>query len=119
MPLVSVNMIKGKSSEYKKTVLECIHAGLMESIGIEDWDRFQRIVEIPKEDFEASPGKTDDFMIIELTLFPGRTKEQKGDAIKAITSRLSNSLGIVPTDVFIVINEPPLENWGMGGVQKG
>ena len=26
MPLVSINMINGKSSEYKKTVLECVHA---------------------------------------------------------------------------------------------
>lgn len=119
MPLVRVDMIKGKSSEYKKTVLDCIHVGLIESIGIEDWDRFQRIVEIPKEDFETAPEKTDNFMIIELTLFPGRTKEQKGDAIKAITSRLWDSLGIAPTDVFIVISEPPLENWGMGGIQKG
>ena len=119
MPLVRVDMIKGKSPEYKKTVLDCIHVGLIESIGIEDWDRFQRIVEISKEDFETAPEKTDNFMIIELTLFPGRTKEQKGDAIKAITSRLGDSLGIAPTDVFIVINEPPLENWGMGGVQKG
>ena len=32
--------------------------------------------------------------------------------------RIGHSLGIAPTDVFIVINEPPLENWGMGGVQK-
>ena len=119
MPLVSVNMIKGKSSEYKKTVLECIHAGLMESIGIEDWDRFQRIVEIPKEDFETALGKTDDFMIIEVTIFPGRTREQKRKAIETITSRLGNSLGVAPTDIFIVINEPPIENWGMGGVQKG
>ena len=119
MPLVRVDMIKGKSPEYKKTVLDCIHVGLMESICIEDWDRFQRIVEISKEDFETAPEKTDNFMIIELTLFPGRTKEQKGDAIKAITSRLGDSLGIAPTDVFIVINEHPLENWGMGGVQKG
>ena len=119
MPLVRVDMIKGKTSEYKKTVLNCIHEGLVESIGIEDWDRFQRIVEIPREDFETALGKTDEFMIIELTLFPGRTKEQKGVAIKAITSRLENSLGIDPTDVFIVINEPPFENWGMGGAQKG
>ena len=58
-------------------------------------------------------------MIIELTLFPGRTKEQKSDAIEKITSRLENGLGIASTDVFIVINEPPLENWGMGGIQKG
>ena len=57
MPLVRVDMIKGKDKEYKKTLLECIHEGLIESIGIEDWDRFQRIVEIDREDFETAPGK--------------------------------------------------------------
>ena len=49
MPLVRVDMIKGKSPEYKKTLFDCIHSGLVKSIGIEDWDRFQRIVEIPEE----------------------------------------------------------------------
>ena len=118
MPLVNVVMLKGKSSEYKKTVLDCIHQGLVESLGIEDWDRFQRITEYDTEEFEFPGFKTDAFMIIELTLFPGRTKEQKGDAINSITSRLADSLGIAAADVFIVINEPPFENWGMGGVQK-
>ncbi len=119
MPLVRVDMIRGKSPEYKKALLDCIHQGLLESLNIEDWDRFQRIVELDKNDFETAPGKTDSFMIIELTLFPGRTKEQKGKAIEAITRLLGERLGIAPTDVFIVINEPPLENWGMGGRQKG
>ena len=50
------------------------------------YDRFQRIVEIPKEDFEMASGKTDNFMIIELTIFPGRTREQKRKAIETITS---------------------------------
>ena len=119
MPLVRIEMIKGKSAEYKKQVLECVHTGLEEALGIPDWDRFQRIVEIPREDFETAPGKSDNFMIIELTLFPGRTKEQKGNAIKTITAKLCEELGINPPDVFIVLNEPPLENWGMAGVQKG
>ena len=118
MPLVRVEMKKGKSAEYKKSVFECIHAGLMSSLGIEDWDRFQRIIEIAPEDFETAPGKTDNFMIIELTIFPGRTKEQKKNAIEMITANLNKTLGIEPTDVFIVMNEPPLENWGMGGKQK-
>ena len=52
MPIVKVEMLKGKSTEYKKTVLDCIHEGLMESIGIEDWDRLQRIVEFDRNDFE-------------------------------------------------------------------
>ena len=105
-------------SEYKKFVLESVHNGLVASLGIEDWDRFQRIIEYEKCDFETAPEKTDNFMIIELSLFPGRTKEQKKMAIEMITSNLVSSLSIKPTDVFIVINEPPLENWGMGGNQK-
>lgn len=118
MPIVKINMLKGKSLEYKKLVLESIHNGLVTSLGIEDWDRFQRILEFDKCDFETAPEKTDNFMIIELSLFPGRTKEQKKIAIEMITSNLVSALSIKPTDVFIVINEPPLENWGMGGNQK-
>ena len=119
MPLVRVDMIKGKDKEYKKALLECIHDGLVESIGIEDWDRFQRIVEIDREDFETAPGKTDNFMIIEITLFPGRTKEQKKALIERVTEKLVERLSIAATDVFIVINEPADENWGMAGKQRG
>ncbi|MBO4688355.1 MAG: tautomerase family protein [Clostridiales bacterium] len=118
MPLVRIDLIKGKSPEYKKTLLTCIHNSLKETLQIEDWDRFQRIVEIEKEDFETAPFKTENFMIIEITLFPGRTKEQKKSLIENMTSSLSEALGIAPTDIFIVINEPADENWGLGGKQR-
>ncbi|MCR5092849.1 MAG: tautomerase family protein [Lachnospiraceae bacterium] len=119
MPLVRVDIIKGKSPEYKKNLLDCIHDGLVEAIHIEDWDRFQRIIEIDRQDFEISPDKTDAFMIIEITMFQGRSKEQKKAVIECITSRLVSRLGIRPTDVFIVIQDPPDENWGLGGKQRG
>lgn len=119
MPLVKINLIKGKSPEYKKTVFDCVHQGLIEALGISDWDRFQRIIEFDRTDFEAPVEKSDNFMIIELTLFPGRTKEQKKAAIEIITAKLVASLSIAPEDVFIIISEPPFENWGMAGKQKG
>ena len=119
MPLVKINLIKGKSAEYKKTVFDCVHQGLMEGLGISDWDRFQRIIEFDRTDFETPAEKSDNFMIIELTIFPGRTKEQKKAAIEIITAKLVEALSIAPEDVFIIISEPPLENWGMAGNQKG
>ena len=118
MPLVRVEIIKGKSAEYKKTLLDCIHEGLLESIGIADWDKFQRIIEIDRADFEAPLEKTDQFMIIEITMFQGRTKEQKKALIETVTKKLGERLGIVPTDIFIVLHEPPNENWGLGGRQR-
>ena len=36
MPLVKVEMIKGKSRDYKASVLDIIHGTLVESFGIED-----------------------------------------------------------------------------------
>ena len=118
MPLVRIELIKGKSPEFKKTLLDCVHESLKAALHIEDWDRFQRIVEIEKDDFETAPGKTENFMIIEITLFPGRTKEQKKTLIEDLTSSLSGSLGIASADVFIVIHEPADENWGLGGKQR-
>lgn len=112
-------MLKGKSESYKKCVLDCIHQALIESFHISDTDRFQRILEYEPENFETAPSKTKDFLLIELTIFPGRSKDQKKDAIERITQKLGEELGVVPTDIFIIFIEPPLENWGMAGKQKG
>ncbi len=118
MPIVKVEILKGKSNEYKKTVLDCVHEGLMAGLNISDWDRFQRLYELDRADFEFPSEKTENFLIIEITIFPSRTKEQKGKAISEITRLLGERLNIVPADVFIIFNEPILENWGMAGRQK-
>lgn len=119
MPLVRIEIVKGKSMEYKGTVLDAVHNALVNAIQIEEWDRFQRLYEIEDALFERSETKTDKFTMIELTMFPGRTKEQKAKVYEEITKELEVRLGIQSTDVFIVINEPPNENWGLAGKQRG
>lgn len=118
MPLVRIEIIKGKDVAYKKALLEAVHVALVNAIQIEDWDRFQRLYEIDKELFERSESKTDKFTMIELTMFPGRTKEQKARIYEEIVKELYERLKIEATDVFIVINEPPNENWGLAGKQR-
>lgn len=118
MPLVKIEIIKGKSLEYKKTVLDAVHVALENAIQIENWDRFQRLYEIEDDLFERSESKTDKFTVIEITMFPGRTKEQKSKLYKEIVKELNERLGIEPTDIFIVINEPANENWGLAGIQR-
>lgn len=119
MPLVRVEIVKGKDAAYKKTILEAVHGALEATLGIPDWDRFQRLYELEPDCFERAPGKTDQFTLIEITLFPGRTREQKGAIIREITHALQEKLGVAETDVFIVIQEPPDENWGLAGRQRG
>jgi len=118
MPLVRIEIIKGKDISYKKTLLEAVHVALVNAIQIEDWDRFQRLYEVEDELFERSESKTDKFTMIELTMFPGRTKEHKARIYKEIVKELHERLEIAATDIFIVINEPPNENWGLAGSQR-
>ena len=118
MPLVKIEIIKGKSLDYKKTVLDAVHVALENAIQIENWDRFQRLYEIEDDLVERSESKTDKFTMIEITMFPGRTKEQKSKLYKEILKELNQRLGIEPTDIFIVINEPANENWGLAGIQR-
>ena len=118
MPLVRIEIIKGKDNAYKKTLLDAVHTALVNAIQIEDGDRFQRLYEVDDELFERNESKTDKFTMIELTMFQGRTKEQKARIYEEIVKELQERLEIDAMDVFIVINEPPNENWGLAGKQR-
>jgi len=114
MPIVTIVMQKGKSGEYKKSLLEAVHDSLVAAFKIPENDRNQRIIEIDPENFEYPPEKTQDFLTIEMTVFPGRSLQAKKALYKEIATRL-RSLGIKGTDLLITLNEPPLDNWGIRG----
>lgn len=115
MPLVRIEIINEKSSEYTNALLQTIHEALMLSLNIEDDDLFQRLYELDEDCFERRTSKTNNFTLIELTLLPGRSKELKCVLIKEITRLFGGKLEVAPTDILIIINEPPLENWGCYG----
>lgn len=115
MPLVKVEVLKGKTKRYKKAILNGIHSALVEAFKIPDHDRMQRLYELEKDDFEISSTKTENVTLIELTVFKGRSYEAKKNLYSAIVKNLAESPGIDGNDIIIVINEPPLENWGVKG----
>ncbi len=115
MPLVKIEILKGNSKEYKKAILDSIHQSLVESIKIPDYDRFQRLYELDKENFEIPSTKTEKAIIIEITLFQGRSLKAKKDLYKNLVERLAKNPGISGEDITIVLLEPPLENWGIKG----
>ncbi|MBI5680795.1 MAG: tautomerase family protein [Methanobacterium sp.] len=115
MPLVKIEIRKGKSAEHKKAILDGVHDALVKSIKIPDHDRFQRLYELNNENFESPPNKTDNVTLIEITMFKGRTMSAKKDLYKAIVDNLAKNPGIDGDDIVIILIEPPLENWGIRG----
>ena len=46
----------------------------------------------------------------------GATDDQKANVIAGVTELLQRVLGKDPATTFVVIDEVPLANWGIGGV---
>lgn len=117
MPLVKVEIFAGKPKEYKAKLLDTIHLALVESFKIPDDDRIQRLYELDKDNFEIIQGRTDKFTLIELTIFKGRSVEAKRNLYSNIVNKLNETLDIDGSDILIVLNEIPFENWGIRGGQ--
>lgn len=115
MPLVKIEIVKGKTVEYKKALLDGVHLALVEALKIPDYDRLQRLYELDDTCFEYPSIKTDRITLISLTIFKGRSAEAKKKLYSEIVNNLAKNPGIPGNDIVIVIDEPPLENWGIRG----
>jgi Tautomerase enzyme. len=114
MPIVRIEIREGKSPEYKSAVLDGVHAALVESFRIPDWDRVQLLYELPAAKFEAGR-KSDNVTIVTIMAFAGRSRDAKKKLYKGIVDRLAVSPGISGDDITIVLLEQPLEDWGVRG----
>jgi 4-oxalocrotonate tautomerase len=55
--------------------------------------------------------------LIAISMYPGRTKEQKDQFAKAITNIAAEILKTKPEHVIITYDEKPKENWYISGEQ--
>ena len=115
LPLVKIEILKGYSKEYKKAILDAVHDALVESIKIPDHDRFQRLYELEKENFEFPPNKSEHVTLIEITMFPGRSLEAKKAFYQNLVDKLAKNPGIDGDDITIILFEPPMDNWALRG----
>ena len=118
MPLVKIELIRGHSSEYKKDFLGAVRGAIESALGVPSKSLNLRLYEIDKENIDVTDEKSEKFCIVEISMFPRRSREMKGNVIKSISGQLSEKLGVPKSDMTILIIDPPLENWGVGGVQR-
>lgn len=118
MPLVRIDLRKGKDAAYRQQVGRVVYEALV-SVGVPKDDRFQVIGEHDAENFLFDPDylgihRSDDLVMIQITWNEGRTVEQKKALYKTIADWLSTDLGIRREDVLINLVEVKKENWSFG-----
>lgn len=120
MPLVTLSIRRPKSTAFKTAVLEAVHAALV-SAGVPETDKFQRVIELDRDDFRFDPGYPDlkaernaDFVLIEILWSIGRSVKVKKKLLDDLMARLSGS-GFDPENVMVCFKETSWENWAFAG----
>lgn len=119
MPLVRVDLKKQQDPTYAKRVGQLIYAALRSAIGVPENDNFQILAEHDDQHFIFDPQylgiqRTDNLVVIQITLSEGRTLEQKKLLYKTIVESLNTQLAVRLDDVFINLVEVKKENWSFG-----
>lgn len=114
MPLAKIEVRKSRPATEVAAMMEAVYQAQREALKVPEGDRQIRYIEHKPEHFAVQPGKTENYTFVEITLFPGRSLDAKRNLYQSIVRRFGE-LGIAPYDIFIVLNEPSLENWGIRG----
>jgi phenylpyruvate tautomerase PptA (4-oxalocrotonate tautomerase family) len=118
MPLVRISLLKGRPAGLRRQIGDAIHRALVETISIPARDRFQILTEHEPGDLVYDSeylgiARTDQIVIVQITMSVGRTLAQKRALFRRIAEHLA-ALGLRREDAWINLVEVAKENWSFG-----
>jgi 4-oxalocrotonate tautomerase len=119
MPLIRISLSRGKDATYRRAIADNVYEALRETFSVPENDFFATIAEHGPNDLlydrhYFNIERSNDLVIIQLTVSNTRTLEQKKALYRRIVERLGRSPGVRPQDVFINLVEVAKENWSFG-----
>jgi 4-oxalocrotonate tautomerase len=119
MPLTRVSLHRGRTAIERKAILDGIYLAMRETFNVPEEDRFMIMTEHDAGDLVYSPNylgirRTDDLVIIQLTVSNTRTTAQKQALYRRIVERLTADPGLRAEDIFINLVEVLPANWSFG-----
>ena len=120
MPFVRIDLIRGKSAQYRKALGDIVYRAMVDLINVPENGKFQVITEHAPEEFNLAESYlgnrySNDVVLIQITLSSGRSIELKKAFYKRIADDLHAQLKMRPEDVVINLVEVAKENWSFGG----
>jgi 4-oxalocrotonate tautomerase len=119
MPLTRVSLRRGKPAAYRKAILEGLYLAMRETFGVPEGGRFMTVSEHDEDGFVYGADylgiqRSEDLVIIQLTVSNTRPVEQKKQLYRRIVERLTENPGLRDEDIFINLVEVLPENWSFG-----
>jgi 4-oxalocrotonate tautomerase len=119
MPLVRIDLRRGKPAAYRRAICDGIYRALRETFNVPENDRFLVVNEHDADNFHHAEGYlgitySDDLVIVQITVSDTRTTATKQALFTRISALLAENPGLRKEDLFINLVECKTENWSFG-----
>ena len=119
MPLTRIALRRGKPPQYRQAIMDGVYAAMRETFNVPEDDRFMMVTQHEADEFLYGKHyldieRSDDLVVIQLTVSNTRSVEQKKALFARICEKLGDNPGVRPQDVFINLVEVARENWSFG-----
>jgi len=119
MPFARIDLVKGKTTEYRATVAEVVYKGIVGVLKAPDGDRFIVIGEHAPENLIYDPNflgmkRSPDFMLIQVTSTVGNNKDSKLAFFRYIADELKSKLSVRPDDIMVSLVFVDRADWSFG-----
>jgi 4-oxalocrotonate tautomerase len=120
MPFVRIDLVRGKSVQYRKELGDIVYKAMVDVINVPENDKFQVVTEHAPEELNVAESYmgnrySSDVILIQITLSSGRSIDLKKTFYKRIVDDLHDQLKMRREDVVINLVEVAKENWSFGG----
>jgi 4-oxalocrotonate tautomerase len=119
MPLTRITLQAGNPATYRKALAQGVQRALVDTFNVPEDDVFVTIAELDPDNFIFNRrylgiARSDDFVLIQITVSNTRTQQQKKALYRAIADSLAAAPGVRPEDVFVNLVEVRREDWSFG-----
>lgn len=115
MSQVKIYALQQTIEQFRNQLSHAIHQALVDSLNYPVEKKFQRFISLATSDFIYPHDRSENYLIIEISMFEGRSNEAKKRLIRLLFTYIQQHCGISPHDVEITIFETPKVNWGIRG----
>lgn len=116
MAQVKIYGLKATFDKKRELISSAVHSAVVSAFQYPVEKKFQRFIALAAEDFIYPDDRSENYIIIEISIFEGRSNEAKKSLIKQLCANIAQSAGIATQDIEITLFETPKQNWGIRGM---
>lgn len=118
MPLVRIDMVRGRDREAIRAIADTVYEVMREVFAAPAGDRYQIVHqhdpgELLVEDTGLGIERTDGVVVLQVT-HQGRDADQKQAFYRVLAERLDARGLVTPTDLVVTMTENTKEDWSFG-----